>query len=411
MSQLHTHYRLLLGLDDSWDVVDVQLSIKEKRVEIELAHRNNNPVVCSECGAACSIADHAAERTWQHLDTMQFETRLRARLPRAKCAQCGIKTCTAPWAEPHSRFTLLFESFVIELLQACGTVSAVAKLMNLNWKSIHAIMARAVERGLLTRDLQEVEQVGIDEKSFGHGHNYVSVLTDIGEHRVVEVVEGRDEEAANKLWKSLGLAAQNVKAVALDMWPAYAKATETHAPQAEIVHDHFHVSKHLNGAVDQVRREEHAHLQKHGDETLTGSKQLWLFNPENLSDEQAIQFAPLKKAALKTAKAWAIKDLFREFWEYRYAANAKKFFSRWYRWADRCQLKPIKRVAEMIKNHLPRLLSYFRNRITNAMSEGFNSKIQQLKSAARGFRNFANYRIRILFFCGKLQLQPPNLTH
>jgi len=53
-----------------------------------------------------------------------------------------------------------------------------------------------------------------------------------------------------------------------------------------------------------------------------------------------------------------------------------------------------------------RLLSYAVHRVTNAVTEGFNSKIQMIKSAARGFRSFANYRIAILFHCGKLDLYP-----
>ena len=412
MSQLHQHYALLLGLDGAWQVVTVHLSLEEKRVEIALEHRASPPLPCPECGAACPLADHAPERTWRHLDTMQFETVLRARLPRVKCAKCGVKTCTAPWAEPYSRFTLLFESFVIEVLQACGTVKAAAALVGLDWKSAQAIMERAVERGLVKRDWEEVQAVGIDEKSFGRGHDYVSVMTDVTNPRVLEVVPERDEKAANALWEKVGPAvAKQVEAVAMDMWPAYAKSAATHAPQAEIVHDRFHVSKHLNEAVDQVRRQEHKFLLKEGDETLKGSKQLWLFNPENLSEEQGIKFAALKAETLRTSRAWAIKEQFRGFWEYTYAGNAAKFFQEWYGWASRCQLKPVVKVAKMIKNHLAGLLSYFRHRITNAVSEGFNSKIQHLKSAARGFRNFTHFRTRILFFCGKLDLKPTLASH
>jgi transposase len=63
-------------------------------------------------------------------------------------------------------------------------------------------------------------------------------------------------------------------------------------------------------------------------------------------------------------------------------------------------------VAKIVKGDLPNLLSYFRHRITNAISEGFNSAIQALKYAARGFRSFQNYRTQILLFCGKLDLRP-----
>jgi transposase len=66
----------------------------------------------------------------------------------------------------------------------------------------------------------------------------------------------------------------------------------------------------------------------------------------------------------------------------------------------------MKKVAKSLKAHLNGLLTYFTHRITNALTEGFNSKIQAIKADARGFRSFENYRTRILFFCGKLDLAP-----
>lgn len=411
MNELTEHYRQLLGLDAAWEVSDVSLSLEEKRVEIVVTHVGG-PVTCPECRAACTMADHAPERSWRHLDTMQFETVLRAAVPRAHCPRCGVKTILVPWAEKYSRFTLLFEAFAVRVLQAANNVKRAAALLGLDWDSVHRIMKRAVERGLARRQLEEVRHVGIDEKSFRRRHNYLSLLTDLSGARVLEVSEGRDQAGADRLWEALPAEqAAQVEAAAIDMWPAYATTVETHAPQAEIVHDRFHVSKHLNEAVDQVRRQEHKVLKKAGDARLTGSKQLWLFNPENLSDDQWLTFEPLKDQQLKTSRAWAIKEQFRWFWEYRYAGNAKKFFDRWYGWAVRSRLPPVVKVAKTLKRHLSNLLTYFRHRITNSMSEGFNSKIQALKSAARGFRAFDNFRTRILFYCGKLDLLPKGIPH
>jgi transposase len=411
MNKLTEHYRLLLGLGAAWEVSDVSLSLEEKRVEI-LATHVGGPVTCPECGAECTIADHAPERTWRHLDTMQFETRIRARVPRANCAVCGVKTTLVPWAGKHSRFTLMFEAFAIQVIQACGNVKSAAGLLGLDWDSVHRIMERAVDRGLERRELESLQYVGIDEKSFRRGHSYISLLTDLMGHRVLEVVEGHTEEAADGLWEKLpDEHVEQIEAVAVDMWSAFVNSVETNAPQAEIVHDRFHISKHLNDAVDQVRRQEHKALKQSGDDRLKGSKQLWLFNPENLSEDRWLEFETLKNQELKTSRAWAIKEQFRWFWEYRYAGNAHKFFNRWYGWATRSRLKPIIKVAKMLKRHLDNILTYFRHGITNAMSEGFNSRIQSIKSQARGFRAFDNFRTRILFYCGKLDLLPPGFSH
>lgn len=411
MSELTKHYSMLLGLDSSWHVKSVRLSTDEKLVEILLEYVGNEPK-CAECGTCCPRHDLAPERKWRHLDTMQFETRICTRIPRTKCERCGIKTINVPWAGKHSRFTLMFEAFAIEVLQACGNVSSACALLKLDWSSANSIMQRAVERGLERRTTEGIKYVGIDEKSYLRGHNYVSVMSDIDGARVLEVVQGRDEKSADQLWESLPLEQrEEIEAVSVDMWKAFIGSAQKNAKNASIVFDRFHVSKHLNEAVDRVRRQESKALRTDDDRTLVGTKQLWLFNPENLSDEQQIRFSELQSLALRTGRAWAIKEQFRYFWDYVYQASAAKYFSRWYAWAVRCQLKPVVEKAKMLKRHLEGLLNYFKHRITNAMAEGFNSKIQQIKSNARGFRRFENYRTRILFFCGKLNMIPMITSH
>jgi transposase len=145
---------------------------------------------------------------------------------------------------------------------------------------------------------------------------------------------------------------------------------------------------------------------KHHDLRRLSAIQLWLFNPENIHESRKEEFEALKNQELKTARAWAIKESFRWFWSYCYAGHARNFFKDWYSWASRSRLEPIIKAAKMIKKRLPNVLTYFKHRITNAMSEGYNSRIQSIKSNARGFKNFTNYRTRILFFCGKLELKP-----
>ena len=197
MDALNLHYRQLLFLDDNWNVKSVKLSTESKRVVIRLEHVGES-VICPECSGTCSLKDHAPERHWRHLDTMQFETILEARVPRVNCASCGVKTTTVPWAAKHSRFTILFEAFVIDVLQAASCVSKAATLLGLSWNCVHTIMKRAVQRGLQRRSVDEVTYLGIDEKSFGRGQDYVSIMTDLTASRVLEVAAGRDEKSAKE---------------------------------------------------------------------------------------------------------------------------------------------------------------------------------------------------------------------
>lgn len=411
METLKAHYRALLGLDECWAVTEVQLDIAVKQVSIGLEFVGQN-ATCPDCSCDCSLKDHAPARQWRHLDTMQFETVLSARVPRAACDQCGVKTIAVPWAGKHSRFTLLFEAFAIDVLVAAGSVKSAAELLRLGWGSAHTIMQRAVQRGLVARELDGIRYLGIDEKSFGRGQDYVSVMTDPESSRVIEVVPERTEEAANTLWNSLSESQRAaVEAVSIDMWQAYENSVRTHAPDAEIVYDKFHIAKSLNEAVDKVRRTENKQLSSEGDDRLTGTRQLWLFHPENMDDSRNDQLAELRDQQLKTARAWGIKDYFRWFWASRDADAATEFFAEWHAWAIRSRLEPVKKVARMLKSRLANILTWFRHPISNATAEGFNSRIQSIKSNARGFRNFNNYRTRILFFCGKLNLKPPIPCH
>jgi transposase len=412
MESLAQHYGRLLGLGEDWRVVNVNLSLVEQRVEIQLEHAPGQPVCCPQCAQPRPLKDHAPQRSWRHLDTMQFETVLTARVPRSNCPDCGVKTITIPWAAPHGRFTLMFEAFAIRLLQAASSIEQARLLLGLSWGAVQSIMTSAVERGLITRDLEEIQHVGLDEKSFGQGQDYVSILTDLDGRRVLEVAPGRDGNAANQLWETLTWdQKEQVEAVAMDMWPAYENSVDAHVPDADIVHDRFHLSKHLNEAVDQVRRAEHKALMKEGDDTLKGTRQLWLYNLENLSEQKRAEFEQLKDAQLKTSRAWAIREQFRWFWECSSQRQGERFFEQWYGWASRCRLKPMQKVARMLRRRVDHILTWFAHRITNSLSEGFNSVIQTLKANARGFRNFQNYRTRILFFCGKLKLQPEIPSH
>lgn len=407
MMELEEHYGQILGIESPWDVSSVDLTIKDHRVDLIIEYTDDEGV-CPECGAMCRQHDRRKNRTWRHLDTMQFSTYLHCEVPRIRCEQHGVKTVNIPWAGKYSRFTLLFEAFAIRVLTAARSVEEASKLLGLNWHQVESIKARAVERGLARRKATTVRYLGIDEKQFRSGHRYISNLYDLAGGRVLEVVEERTEQACHTLIeKALTQEQQSgVTAVALDMWKAYANAVAEKLPQAVIVHDRFHISKHLNEAVDRVRRHENKERLGEGDGCLKGSKFLWLANEENVNDQFAERFNTLKHSDLKVARAWAIKELFRDFWSYTYAGCAERHFKRWYSWAIRSRLEPIKEKARMIKNHLANILTYFKYRISNAVAEGLNSKIQTVKTNARGYRSFDGFRNSILFYCGGLDMEP-----
>ena len=399
------HYGKLLGIGKPWEVRAAQLDLIRGRVEIEVGWDETAAVVCPECGKECARHDHAPEREWRHLNVMQFLTVIRARIPRCRCPEHGVKTVRVPWAEKDSRFTLHFEALAVEMIGACRSLTQAADLLQLDWDGVQRIVDRAVVRGLLRRSTEGVRYVGLDEKSFGRGQRYVSIATDIKGARVLEVVPGNDQAAGESLWRALPPEQRSkVEAAAMDMSAGFAAATRAQAPQAAIVHDKFHVAKLLNDAVDQTRRAEHQQLHAEGDDTLKNTRYLWLHG--QLPETKQASFADLLEINLKTDRAWAYKEQFVEFWGQPDAAQGFDFFTQWKRSVMRSRLTKVKAVAKTLHQHLTNLLTYFMHPITNAVSEGFNSRIQAIKADARGFRRFINYRSRILFHCGKLNMLP-----
>lgn len=398
-------YERLLGLEAPWFVSEVEMDVKAGEIRVKVEAK-----ATAWAGSETQrLHVHGyEERRWRHLDTCQLRTLIVARVPRVLDPETGkTQMVQVPWAEARSGWTLLFEHFAIRVMLASATIADSLKLMGLNWHQAQRIMEGAVQRGLERRRLESIDYVGLDEKSFRRGQDYISVMTDLLGERVLDVVVGRDQAAVAKLWELLPFEIrERVRAAAMDFGAAYAAATRVAAPQAAIVYDKFHVSQLLGEAVDTVRRQEHKSLLEQGDDTLKGTRYLWLKGLDKLSDEQFLSFRQLVALSLKTARAWEHKDLFSGFWTQPSAAKAREFFERWWKRVVRSRLEPLKKAARTFRDHLQGLLNYFLHPITNALTEGLNSRIQLLKASARGFRNAEHYRVRILFFLGKLDLLP-----
>jgi len=411
---LSEHYRQLLGIGSPWKIADVDVNIEQTRVDIVIEWPKGTLPRCPECGKACSLHDHREERVWRHLDTMQFHTFIHCRIPRSDCGVHGIKTMKVPWGEPNSRWTLMFEAWCIGILELMPSIAKARKMLGLSWDEAFAIKKRAVKRGLSRRSVKDIAYAGIDEKSFGKKERFVTIFNDLNEGRVLEVARSKSTEAARTVLASIPVPERGkVLAVAMDMTAAYENACREAFANADIVYDIFHIEKMLSEAMDTVRRKEHKAQMARGIGIYKKTRYLWLRRPERWSEKQRdmfndvnAAFAAGKFSQTKIGRAWSIKEAFRPFWKYVYRGAASRYFKRWYFWATHSKLEPMIKVARTMKAHIEGMLAYFKHGITNAYSEGINSKIQDIKSSARGFRSFPNYRIAILFSCGKLEMLP-----
>jgi transposase len=402
-------YQRVLGLTEPWFVDRVELKVADKRVEVWVDHPAEQTWPCPQCQKLLPCRDHAEERVWRHLDTCQFQTHLHARIPRVDCPDHGVLNVTVPWAEARSRFTLLMESLIIDVLQECATVTGACALTGVSWDEAFGVMQRAVARGQLRKKALLIQHVGVDEKAFRKGHSYMTVVCDLERSTVEYVAEDRKAESLAGYYQRLSPAQMAaLEAVAMDMWEPYVKATMENVPWAadKIVFDRFHIMKHMNDAVDKVRLQEHRQLTAEGDDLLKGTKHWWLYGYENVPDKHLRAFEAVRDQSVRTGRAWAIKETLRELWNYRSVAWARKFFKDWFGWARRSRLKPVKKVAAMLRDHLTNILTYCRHPITNGVAEGLNSKIMTIKRKACGYRSKENFKNAIYFFCGGLDLYP-----
>jgi transposase len=395
-------YQQILGLSSPWRVSEVQLDMAGKRVSVKAELEPGTKWFSPDCKESAHVHKWKT-RKWRHLDTCQFETIIEADVPSVRYADGSIEEVAVPWADRYQRVTRMMANAVILWLKACGNVKEVAAMMNLDWDTVDRIMKAAVARGLERRKAEPVKHLGIDEKAFRRGHHYASLLNDLDSDRLWDMVEGRTTENACELMGTLSDEQKAaVEAVAMDMWQPFENAVKEHLPKADIVFDKFHISMHLNKALDAVRKAEHKEMTAKGDDRLKGTKYQWLRNFPDLRCEPG--FRELYSANLKTSRAWRLKETFEGLWNYRYKVPAILFFQEWHLKVKRSRLEPMRKVARMIEERLPGMLNYLEHRITNAGSEGMNSLLARIIAQARGLRSFATLRARALFFLGKLDL-------
>lgn len=400
-------YAQILGIKSPWQVSGVELDLSKGEVTVHVERESRAKSCCPSCGKESPGYD-SRPRRWRHLDTCQYKTILAADVPRVECKEHGVVTISVPWAEPGSGFTALFEALMIDWLKEASTL-AVSRLMNLSWNAIDGIMQRAVERGLSRREDICVTQLGIDETAFRKRHDYVTIVSDQATGTVLHVGSDRKKAGLKNWYDSLTKGQrETIESVSMDMWPAFINATLESIPGAEdkIAFDKFHVAKYLGEAVDKVRRQEHKALMAEGYEDLKGSRYDWLYNPENMTRRQKMRFKALRDSTLKTARAWAIKELAMSLWHYVSKTWARKAWGQWLSWAVRCRLNPIKAVARTIKEHLWGILNAIILKVSNGPAEGINSRIKTIKVRCRGFRNKQRFANAIYFHLGGLNLYP-----
>lgn len=411
-------FTIALQLETPWKVSHVGFlpekdDPKDKALHITIAfERGSKFKVYKKDGTLCvdeagnpieTTAHDTVERTWQHLSFFQYKTYIHAKVPRVVDDEGHCHTVKVPWARKNSGFTLLFEAWVIELAKHMS-VSEVAELLNVRDKRLWRFIKYYVDKAREQKDLSQVTSIGIDETS-KKGHNYITVMVDLTEREVIFTTEGKDHTTVDKFtndFKEHNGNPENVKVVTCDMSLGFKKGINDNFPNSATIIDKFHVIKHANEAVDKVRKQE-----SKDNKILKGTKYLWLKNEENLTENQAKKKAEILKSSkhFKTGRAYSMRvelqDIYEECQTYD---EAESRFKKLCSWLSRSRLEPMKKLCSLIRDHWKEILNYFEYNLTNAILEGINSIIQNIKRRARGFRNNEYFTTMIYLNCSNLDI-------
>ena len=405
---------ILLGLD-GFEITAAEVIDDEWRLAV---HTTATTVGCTACGTQARLH---ARRTVQVRDLpiggRPVVLAWRKRVWRCVEPACAVRTWTEQTVQVRPR-AVLTERARAEACRRVGkdahAVAAVARDLGVGW----ATVMRAVRdhgRPLLEDPgrLDGVAALGLDETSFLKATRtaptrYVTGLVDLERGRLLDVVADRTRaavdgwlDARSRDWLA------GVGTVALDPWRGYASALVASLSHARVVVDHFHAIRLANLVVDQVRRRVQqatlGHRGRKGD-PLYRIRKLLLTAAEQLTGRGRARL----RAALavgdpfrEVTAAWQGKELLRAVYAAADLAAARAALERFYRWCDGVQILELSRLARTVRAWQTEILAWHLTAgCSNGPTEAVNLLIKKVQRVGHGFRNFANYRLRLLLHCG-----------
>ena len=343
-----------LGLSSPWLCTTVDFSEDDSRLDINIDFPRGSRFSCPECNALDLPIHDTIEKTWRHLDFFQHICYLHARVPRVICPTHGVRMVSVPWARSGSGFTLLFEALALLLAREMAVRPAAAHL-RIHDTMLWRILAHYVEAARARIEYQDVSALAVDETSRRRGHQYVTIVADPEQKRVLFATKGKDKATIGRFVQDFhehNGDPDAVREVCMDMSPAYIEATLEYLPNAVITFDRFHVMKMANEALDALRREE-----VRTDQRLKGTRYLLLWSPENLTVRKQGELAAVLQSNYRIARGYNMVLDLRTFYtmDHQYAED---YLRRWCGWAQRSRLEPFRQLARSIRSHWNGVVRY-----------------------------------------------------
>lgn len=375
--------------------------------------------LCSYCQRPAPGYDQLPQRHWLFVPLWGIPTYFHYSPRRVQCPAHGIVVEHIPWSDGKRPVCRAMMSFLARWARRLSWAET-ARCFHTSWEAVYRSVEWFVEWGLEHRKLVGVEAIGVDEIHWGRGlraDNFLTVIyqIDAGCRRLLWVGKRRSEATLRRGLKALGEeVVGGLRFVCSDMWRPYLNVLAQMAGQALHVLDRFHITKHLNDAVDQVRRDESRRLRSLSRADARVIKHLrWplLRRGSRVRGRARQKLNALLASKLATARAWEYKEAFFHFWTYKSASWAAAFLDYWCFRAMRSRLEPVKKVARMLRAHEDLILNWFRAKgeISGGAVEGLNNKIRVVTRRSYGFRTYHAMELALYHNLGRLP--EPESTH
>jgi transposase len=383
-------------------------------LEVALHARKNGRATCSGCGRPGPGYDRLPERRFDFVPLWGMAVYFAYALRRVDCPSCGVTAERVPWARGKCHLTISYRWFLARWAKRLSW-DEVACIFHTTWRSVFESVKHAVWWGILHRDLDRIEAIGVDEIQWQRGHHYLTLVYQIeeGMKRLLWVAQERTEQSLRGFFQFLSAEArQSIRFLCSDMWRPYLNVIAEQLKHAVHVLDRFHIMKKMNEAIDEVRRAEAARLERDGYEpVLKHSRWCLLKRRENLTEKQTVKLAELLQYNLQSVRSRLLREDFQQFWEYTSPLWAGKFLAQWCTRTLRSRIKPMKKIARSLREHRDLILNWFRahGTVSAGAVEGLNNKAKLTTRKAYGFRTYEAIEIALYHTLG--DLPEPEFTH
>ena len=394
-------------------VVEDILEFTDTELHLLMRPKKRMKAVCSYCGQEHSEGYHSSDTVLAEDHSISGRrVFLHIKKRKHRCPKDGrIHVEKTPWLKLFSRITNRYAKRISNLA-AITTNTEAGWYLGLDDEVVYRIDKAYLEEQAKEKlePIPSAIHLSVDEVSYKKYHNYLTNVIDTDKRLIIWNQKGRKAEILDQYYEGIGQENCNkIESVAMDGARTYISSTTKYAVNALIVYDKFHLVQKLNRTVDTVRKLELQKARAEKDQELINlmnckRRFLLLKNKSKLTNYQSGYLEKLCQLNATIYKAMLLKESFLEIYS---LANEDEntvtnYLSDWMKEANNSKIQPFVDLARKLVDKKKYILNWFKQKVSSAISEGFNNKIKRLRRMAYGYKDINYFRLKIHQHCGLL---------